>query len=63
MWCGMTGCGLIKLCMLPTGQTSTSDNYINQILETEVKPLTSRRQVTAGGPKELKQRIDIIHFV
>ena len=32
------------LHMLPTGQTLTSE--YNQILEKEVKPLTSRRQVT-----------------
>lgn len=50
---GMTGRGLTKLHMLPTGQTLTSEYYINQILEKEVKPLTSRRQVT-GGPIERK---------
>ena len=38
MWGGMTGRGLTKLHMPPTG------HYINdQILEKEVKPLTSRR--------------------
>ena len=53
VWGGMTGRGLTKLHMLPTGQTLTSEYYINQILEKEVKPLTSRRQVT-GGPIERK---------
>ena len=48
MWGGMTGRGLKKLHMLPTGQTLTSEYYINQILEKEVKLLTSRRQVTVG---------------
>ena len=47
------GRGLTKLHMLPTGQTLTSEYYINQILEKEVKPLTSRHQVT-GGPIERK---------
>ena len=50
---GMTGRGLTKLHMQLTGQTLTSEYYINQILEKEVKPLTSRRQVT-GGPIEWK---------
>ena len=53
LWDGMTGRELKKLHMLPTGQTLTSEYYINQILEKEVKPLTSRRQVT-GGPIERK---------
>ena len=53
VWGGMTGRGPTKLHMLPTGQTLTSEYYINQILEKEVKPLTSRRQVT-GGPIERK---------
>ena len=47
------GRGLTKLHMLPTGQTLTSEYYINQTLEKEVKALTSRRQVT-GGPIERK---------
>jgi len=50
---GMTGRGLTKLHMLPTDQTLTSQYYINQILEKEMKPLKSRRQVT-GGPMERK---------
>ena len=45
---GMTGRGLTKLHMLPTGQSLTSEYYINQILEKEVKPLTPRRQVTGS---------------
>ena len=49
----MTGRGLTKLHILPTGQTLTSEYCINQILEKEVKPLTSRRQVT-GRPIERK---------
>ena len=53
VWGGMTGRGLTKLHMLPTGQTVNSEYYINQILEKEVKPLTSRRQVT-GCPIERK---------
>ena len=55
VWGGMTGRGLTKLHILPTGQTLTSEYYnnINQILEREVKLLTSRRQVT-GGPIERK---------
>ena len=57
VWGGMTGPGLTKLHMLPTGQALTSEYYltvyINQILEKEVKPLTSRHQVT-GGPIERK---------
>ena len=48
VWGGMTGRGLTKLHMPPTGQTLTSEYYINQIFEKEVKPLTSRRQVTDG---------------
>ena len=51
VWVGVTGRGLTKLHMLPTGQTLTSEYYINQILEKGVKPLTSMRQVT-GGPIE-----------
>ena len=47
----MTGCGLTKLHMLP--QTLTSEYCINQSLKKELKPLTSRRQVT-GGPIERK---------
>ena len=42
------GRGLTKLHMLPTGQILTSEYYINQILDKEVKSLTSRRQVTCG---------------
>ena len=53
VWGGMTGCGLTKLYMLPTGQTLTTEYYINQIFEKEVKRLTSRRQVT-GSPIERK---------
>ena len=53
VWGGMTGRGLAKLRTLPTGQTLTSEYYINQILEKELKPLTSRRRVT-GGPIERK---------
>ena len=53
VWGGMTGRGPTKLHILPTGQTLTSEYYINQILEKEVKPLTSRPQVT-GGPIERK---------
>ena len=41
-------CGLTKLHMLPTGQTLSSEYYIKQILEKEVKPLISRHQVTGG---------------
>lgn len=53
VWGVMTDWGLIKLTMLPTGQTLTSEYYINQILGKEVEPLTSRRQMT-GGPIEKK---------
>ena len=53
VWGCMTGRGLTKLHMLSTGQTLTSEYYINQILEKEVKPLTSRHQVT-GDPIERK---------
>ena len=49
----MTGRGLTRLHILPSGQTLTSEYYIKEILEKEVKPLTSRRQVT-GGPTERK---------
>ena len=45
MWTGRTGRGLIKIHMLPTGQTLTPENYFNQMLEKEVKPLTSRRHM------------------
>ena len=51
MWDSMMGHGLTKLHMLLAGQTLTSEYYINQILEKEMKPLTSRHQVT-GGPIE-----------
>ena len=53
VWGAKAGRGLTKLHMLPTSQTLTSEYYINQILEKEVKPLTSRRLVT-GGPIERK---------
>ena len=53
VWGGMTGRGLTRLHILPSGQTLTSEYYIKEILEKEVKPLTSRRQVT-GGPTERK---------
>ena len=53
VWGDMKGHGLTKLHMLPTGQTLNSEYYINQILEEEVNPLTSRRQVT-GDPIERK---------
>ena len=53
VWGGMTGRGPTKLHMLPTGETSTSEYYINQILEKEVKPPRARSQVT-GGPIERK---------
>ena len=49
----MTDRGLTKLHMHRTGQTLTSEYYIDQILEKEVKPFTSRLQVT-GGPIERK---------
>ena len=49
MWGGLKDRGLTKLHMQLTGQTLTSEYYINQILENEVKPLTSRRQVTGGS--------------
>ena len=58
MWGGMTGRGLTKLHMLPTGQTLTSEYYINQILEKEVKRLTSRRQVTGGPIENIQSVID-----
>ena len=51
VWGGMRGRGLTRLHILPSGQTLTSEYYIKEILEKEVKPLTSRRQVT-GGPTE-----------
>ena len=53
MWDGMTGRVLTKLQMQLTSQTLNSEYYINQILDKEVKPLTSRRQVT-GDPIERK---------
>ena len=40
LWGGITGRRLTKLHMLPTGQTLTSEYYINQILEKEVKPFS-----------------------
>ena len=40
-----------KVTQATLGQTLTSGYYINQIFEKEVKPLTSRCQVT-GGPIE-----------
>ena len=49
VWGDMTDRGLTKLLMLPTCETLTSEYYINQILEKDVKPLTSRRQVTGGS--------------
>ena len=51
VWGGMRGHGLTRLHILPSGQTLTSEYYTKEILEKEVKPLTSRRQVT-GGPTE-----------
>ena len=51
VWGGMRSRGLTMLRMLPTGQTVTSEYYINQILAKEGKALTSTRPVT-GGPKE-----------
>ena len=48
---GMTGRGLTKLHILPSGQALTSDYYIKEILEKEVQPLTSRQHLT-GGPTE-----------
>ena len=54
VWGAMTGRGLTKLRMLPTGPTLTSEYHFNEIIEKEVKPLiTSRHQVT-GGPIERK---------
>ena len=47
------GRGLKRLHILPSGQTLTSEYYIKEILENEVRPLTSRRQVT-GRPTERK---------
>ena len=49
----MTGRGLTRLHILPSGETLTSEYYIKEIIEKEVKPLTSRRKVT-GGPTERK---------
>ena len=48
VWGGMMGRRLKKVHMLPTGLTLFSDYYINQILDKELNPLTSRRQVTHG---------------
>ena len=48
MWPGRTSCGPIKLHMLATGQTLTPENYFNQMLEKEVKPLTSRHHMTGS---------------
>ena len=53
VWGGMTGRGLTKLYILPSGQTLTSDYYVKEIPEKEVTPLTLRWQVT-GGPTERK---------
>ena len=53
VWGDTTGPELTKLHILYTRQTLTSEYYINQILEKEVEPLTSRRQVK-GGPIEWK---------
>jgi len=36
-WGGMTGGGLTELHFMPQGQTLTTDFYINNILEKEVK--------------------------
>ena len=47
------GRGLKRLRILPSGQTLTSEYYIKEILENEVRPLTSKRQVT-GRPTERK---------
>ena len=52
-WGGMTGRGLTRLHILRSVQTLTFEYYVKEILEKEVKPLTSRRQVT-GGPMERK---------
>lgn len=46
MWTCKTGHELIKLHILPTGQTLTPENYFNQMLEKEVKLLTSRCHLT-----------------
>lgn len=49
VWGDMTGGGLTNLHVLPTGQSFTSEYYINQILAKEVKKsLTSWRRVTDG---------------
>ena len=48
MWPGRTSCGPIKLHMPATGQTLTPENYFNQMLEKEVKPLTSRHHMTGS---------------
>ena len=63
---GMRGRGLTRLHILPSGQTLTSEYYIKEILEKEVKPLTSRRQVT-GGPTERmffrsKKAMTFVHY-
>ena len=49
VWGGMTGRGLKKFHMLPTGLTFFSEYYIKQIYDKELKQLTSRRQVTGGA--------------
>ena len=56
VWGDRTGCGLTKLHFLPPGQTLTSDYYVSEILENEVKPLISRRKTT-GEPVEQKPRV------
>ena len=38
LWGEITGRGLTKLNKLPTGQTLTSGNYMNQIVKKEVRP-------------------------
>ena len=38
LWGGMMGRGLMKLEILPSGQTLTCDYYIKEILEKKVKP-------------------------
>ena len=46
VWGGMTGGGLTNLHVLPTGQTFTSEYYINQILAKEVKKIVN---IVASG--------------
>lgn len=53
-----------RLHMLPSGQTLTPEKYFNQMLEKEVKPLTSRRHMTGSLIERkyvfwLKERGDI----